>query len=105
MLPRLLLLQRDLKEKLTAHERKTHFNVDDLESGRQLDILRMPTTNRSRWRNGVDMIIEKAHMRWIQRSTVKSRKRAAEKMAYESKKRNAESNSNKRQRTIDQYFR
>ena len=102
-LPR--MLQRDLKEKLTAHERKTHFNVDDLESGRRLDILRMTAKSRDRWRSGVDMIVEKARMRWIERNTVKSRKRAAEKMAYESKKRNAESNSNKRQRTIDQCFR
>ena len=46
-LPR--LLQRDLREKLTAHERRVHFNVDDLENGRQLDILRMKAITRSRW--------------------------------------------------------
>ena len=108
-LPR--LLQRDLKEKLTAHERKTHFNVDDLESGRQLDILRMTATNRNRWRSGVDMIIEKARMRWIQTNSVKSRKRGGEdgvwsmRVRSKNKKRREENRSDKRQRTIHQYFR
>ena len=36
-LPR--LLQRDLREKLTIHERRLYFNIDDLESGRHMDIL------------------------------------------------------------------
>ena len=37
-LPR--LLQRDLRERLTIHERRMYFNIDDLESGRHLEILR-----------------------------------------------------------------
>ena len=37
-LPR--LLQGDLREKLTLHERRLHFNIDELESGRHMDILR-----------------------------------------------------------------
>ena len=38
-LPR--LLQRDLRERLTVHERRIHFNIDDLENGRHLNILLM----------------------------------------------------------------
>merc|ERR1711880_26142 len=105
-LPR--LLQRDLKEKLTAHERKVHFNVDDLENGRQLEILRMTARSRHKWRDGVDAIVEKANVRWTHRNTMVSRKRAAEKMAYENKKKGEENRSEarkKRQRTIDQHFR
>ena len=102
-LPR--LLQRDLMGRLTAHEHKAHFNVDDLEDGRSLEVLRVKARNRDRWRSGVDVIVGKERMRWIQRSTVKSRKRAAEKTAYEIKKRSEESRSDKRQRTTDQHFR
>ena len=104
-LPR--LLQRDLKEKLTAHECKMHFNVVDLENGRQLEILRMTARSRHKWRDGVDAIVEKANVRWSQRNAQVSRKRAAEKMAYENKRKGDESRSEtrqKRQRTIDQYF-
>ena len=58
------------------------------------------------WRSGVEVIVEKERIRWIQRNTVKTRKRAAEKIAYESKKRSEERRrNNKRQRTIDQCFR
>ena len=82
-LPR--LLQRDLRERLAAHERKAHFNVDDLESGRRSETLRMKAGDRSRWRSRVldviviMIVVEKERMRWIQRNTVKSRKRAIEK--------------------------
>ena len=105
-LPR--LLQRDLKDKLTAHERKVHFNVDELENGRHLEILRMTARSRHKWRDGVVTIVEKAHKRWTHRNATVSRKRAAAKMAYENKKRGEERRSEarqKRQRTIDQYFR
>ena len=87
--------------------------IDDLENGRHLNILRMTAENRSRWRSGVDAIVEKERMRWIQRNAAKSRKRAAEKMIYERKKRDEETRKRqrttqtdrKRQRTIDQCFR
>ena len=105
-LPR--LLQRDLKDQLTIHERKVHFNVDELENGRQLEILRMTARSRHKWRDGVVTIVEKAHKRWTHRNAMVSRKRAAEKMAYENKKKGEENRSEarkKRQRTIDQYFR
>ena len=105
-LPR--LLQRDLKERLTAHEHKMHFNIDDLENGGHLEILRRTAKMRGKWRGGVDALAEKASMRWTQRNAEISRKRAVEKMAYENKKRNEERRSEarqKRQRTIDQYFR
>ena len=105
-LPR--LLQRDLKDQLTIHERKVHFNVDELENGRQLEILRMTARSRHKWRDGVVTIVEKAHKRWTHRNAMVSRKRAAEKMTYESKKKGEENRSEarkKRQRTIDQYFR
>ena len=101
-------MQRDLKEKLTAHERKTRFNVDDLENGRQLEILRMTARSRQKWRDGVDAIVEKANERWTQRNAQVSRKRAAEKMAYDDKRKDEDNRSEarkKRQRTIDQYFR
>ena len=98
------LLQRDLKDKLTAHERKAHFNVDELENGRRLEMLRMTARSRRKWRDGVVAIVEKAHKRWTHRNTLVSRKRAAEKMAYENKEKGEESRSEarqKRQRTID----
>ena len=110
-LPR--LLQRGLRERLTVHERRMHFNVDDLENGRHVNVLRMKAENRSRWRSGVDAIVSKERMRWIQRNAAKSRKRAAEKMIYERKKRDEETRKRqrttetdrKRQRTIEQCFR
>ena len=112
-LPR--LLQRDLREKLTIHERRLYFNIDDLESGRHMDILRRTAVNRSKWRSGVEAMAEKEHARWIKRNAVKSRKRAAEKVTYERRKRDEEEarkrqrtrteTGRKRQRTIDQYFR
>ena len=59
-LPR--LLQRDLREKLTMHERRTYFNIDDLENGRHIEILRRTAVNRSKWRRGVEaMVGKRAH--------------------------------------------
>ena len=110
-LPR--LLQRDLRERLTAHERRARFSVYDLESGRRLSVLRMKAENRGRWRSGVEATVEKERMRWIQRSAAKSRKRAAEKAAYERRKKDEETRKRqrateagrKRQRAVDQRFR
>ena len=110
-LPR--LLQRDLREKLTVHERRTHFNVDDLENGRRIEILRRTAVNRSKWRRGVEAMVEKEHTRWTKRNTEKSRKRAAEKITYERRKREEEARKRQRttetnggrMRTIQQYFR
>lgn len=110
-LPR--LLQRDLREKLTVHERRTHFNIDDLENGRHIEILRRTAVNRSKWRRGVEAMVEKEHTRWTKRNTEKSRKRAAEKITYERRKREEEARKRQRttetnggrMRTIQQYFR
>ena len=110
-LPR--LLQRDLRERLTTHERRMHFNIDDLENGRHLEVLRRTAVNRSKWMSGVEAIVEKERARWIKRNAAKSRKRAAEKATYECRRRDedarkrqrvTEANGN-RKRTIDQYFR
>ena len=109
-LPR--LLQRDLREKLTVHERRRHFNIDDLEGSRHIDILRRTAANRSKWRRGVEAIVAKEQARWIKRNTEKSRKRAAEKVTYERRRREAEARKRQRatvadgskRRTIDQYF-
>ena len=68
-LPR--LLQRDLREKLTIHERRLYFNIDDLEIGRHMDILRRTAVNRSKWRSGVEAIVEKEYARWIKRNAVR----------------------------------
>jgi hypothetical protein len=57
---------------------------------------------RDHWRDGVAAIVKKAHRQWIKRNTAKKEKRAAEKIAYENKKRGEEK---RRQGTIDQYFR
>ena len=68
----------------------------------------MTARSRHKWRDGVVTIVEKAHKRWTHRNAMVSRKRAAEKMAYENKKKGEENRSEarkKRQRTIDQYFR
>ena len=105
-LPR--LLQRDLKEKLDKHKRKMHFNVDDLDNGRQLEILRRTAKGRSKWREGVDAIVEEASARWTQRNEKTSRQRAAEKKTYENKRKGEDNNRGARQRRqskIDQYFR
>ena len=99
-LPR--LLQRDLRERLTNHERMKYFNVDDLDNGRHLVILRMRAERRDLWRDGVAVIVKKEHRQWTKRNKAKGEKRAAEKIAYEAKKSNEE---NRRRRTIDQYFR
>ena len=109
-LPR--LLQRDLREKLTVHERRRHFNIDDLEGSRHIDILRRAAANRSKWRSGVEAMVAKEQARWIKRNAEKSRKRAAEKVTYERRKREAEARKRQRatvadgskRRTIDQYF-
>ena len=106
------LLQRDLREKLTVHERRRHFNIDDLEGSRHIDILRRTAANRSKWRRGVEAIVAKEQARWIKRNTEKSRKRAAEKVTYERRRREAEARKRQRttvadgskKRTIDQYF-
>ena len=87
--------------------------VDDLESGRRLNILRVKAESRARWRSGVEAIVEKERARWIRRNAAKSRKRAAEKAVYERRKRDEESRKRqrateagrKRQRAIDQRFR
>ena len=68
----------------------------------------MTAGSRHKWRGGVDAIVEKANVRWTQRNAQDSRKRAAEKMAYDNKRKDDDSRSEarqKRQRTIDQYFR
>ena len=110
-LPR--LLQRDLRERLTMYERRMHFNIDGLENGRHLEILRRTAINRSKWKSGVEVMVGKECARWIKRNAAKSRKRAAEKATYECRRRDedarkrqrvTEANGN-RKRTIDQYFR
>ena len=90
-----------------------YFNIDDLESGRHMDILRRTAVNRSKWRSGVEAMAEKEHARWIKRNAVKSRKRAAEKVTYERRRRDVDARKRQRvteangssKRTIDQYFR
>ena len=70
-------------------------------------------TFSSRGRSGVEAIVEKEHARWIKRNAVKSRKRAAEKVTYERRRRNVDPRKRQRvteangsrKRTIDQYFR
>ena len=77
------------------------------------DILRRTAVNRNKWRSGVEVIVEKERARWIKRNAAKSRKRAAEKVTYERRKRDEEARKRqgttkagrKRQKTIDQYFR
>ena len=89
------------------------MNIDDLENGRHLEILRRTAVNRSKWQSGVEAIVEKERARWIERSAAKSRKRATEKATYECRKRDEEARKRqratetgrKRQRTIDQSFR
>ena len=73
----------------------------------------MTAVNRSKWRSGVEAIVEKEHARWIKRNAVKSKKRAAEKVTHELRRRDVD--ARKRQRTteangsrkraIDQHFR
>ena len=68
----------------------------------------MTVGSRRKWRGGVDAIVEKANARWTQRSAQVSRKRAAEKIAHDNKRRDDDSRSEarqKRQRAIDQLFR
>jgi len=89
------------------------LNIDDLENGRHLEILRMTAVNRSKWRSGVEAIVEKERARWIERNAVKSRKRAAEKVTYERRRRDEDARKRQRKtevngnrkRRIDQYFR
>ena len=58
-------------------------------------------------------MVEKEHTRWTKRNTEKSRKRAAEKITYERRKREEEARKRQRttetnggrMRTIQQYFR
>jgi len=102
------LLQRDLKEKLDKRKRKMRFNVDDLDDGRQLETLRRTAKGRSKWREGVDAIVEEASARWTQRNEKTSRQRAAEKKTYENKRKGEDDNRGARQRRqskIDQRFR
>ena len=95
------------------HERRTRFNIDDLENGKHIEILRRTAVNRSKWRRGVEAMVEKEHTRWTKRNTEKSRKRAAEKITYERRKREEEARKRQRttetnggrMRTIQQYFR
>ena len=75
--------------------------------------MRRTAVNRDKWRSGVNAIVKKEYARWIKRNAVKSRKRAAEKVTYERRKRDEEARKRrrvtetdgKRQRTIEQYFR
>ena len=67
-----------------------------------------PPQPLQKWRDGADAIVEKANERWTQRNAQVSRKRAAEKMAYDDKRKDEDNRSEARkkgQRTIDQYFR
>ena len=47
------------------------MNIDDLENGRHLEILRMTAVNRSKWRSGVEAIVEKERARWMERNAAK----------------------------------
>ena len=90
-----------------------YFNIDDLESGRYMDILRRTAVKRSKWRSGVEAIVAKEHARWIKQNAVKSKKRAAEKVTHERRRRDVDARKRQRtteangsrKRTIDQYFR
>ena len=73
----------------------------------------MTAVNRRKWRSGVEAIVERERVRWLKRNAVNSRKRAAEKVTYERKRRDEDARKRQikteadgnRKRTIDQRFR
>ena len=98
------LVARRANEKINFVSR----GIVDLDNGRQLETLRRTAKGRSKWREGVDAIVEEASARWTQRNEKTSRQRAAEKKTYENKRKGEDNNRGARQRRqskIDQYFR
>ena len=67
--PKLLLLlyyyYREILERgLLQSTMHFNFNIDDLlENGRHLEVLRRTAVNRSKWRSGVEAIVEKERAR------------------------------------------
>jgi len=68
----LLLLLLDLKS-LSKTVRMNHFNVTELSTGADLEILRNQAQNQNLWRKGVDAIIEEYKRKWDERENKRPR--------------------------------
>jgi len=66
------LLQLDLNS-LSKTARKNHFNITELSTGTDLEILRNRAQNQSLWRKGVDAIIAEYKRKWTERENKRTR--------------------------------
>ena len=66
------LLQLDLQS-LSTTARQNHFNVTELSTGTNLEILRNRAQNQQLWRKGVDAIIEEYKRKWTDRENKRTR--------------------------------
>jgi hypothetical protein len=66
------LLQLDLKSH-TKTARMNHFNVTELSTSADLEILRNRAQNQNLWRKGVDAIIEEYKRKWDDRESKRPR--------------------------------
>ena len=72
--PRLLLADLELIE--DREERKQLFGIEALDSSRSVFILRGKADNRAKWRQAVDILVERAYEKWKEVDAIESILRA-----------------------------